>query len=376
MNFKQELANHIKNIPGWRTNRKLIIFSVDDYGNVRLDSKRSREKMNDCGLKILSRFDALDALETREDLEALYEVLSLVKDRNNRNAVFTPFALPCNINFEAMAANNYQQYIYEILPETYRKLSSLNSNSYEGAWELWQEGIEKGLMKPQFHGREHFNLKVFNEKLLKKDGEILNALKNRSYTSISESGYSTIGYTAAFEFDKFKENYEFEAIINDGLMRFEEVYGYKSIHFNPPGASEHPIIHKFLKDAGIKYSDTQFIKNEHQGEGKWKKTINYTGKKNEVGMTYQVRNVVFEPTFKENFDSVSYALNQIKTAFFWNRPAIISSHRVNFCGHIDPKNREIGLSSLKMLLKKIVQSWPDVEFMSTVDLGALIVNEH
>jgi hypothetical protein len=93
-------------------------------------------------------------------------------------------------------------------------------------------------------------------------------------------------------------------------------------------------------------------------------------------MTYQVRNVVFEPTFKENFDSVSYALNQIKTAFFWNRPAIISSHRVNFCGHIDPKNREIGLSSLKMLLKKIVQSWPDVEFMSTVDLGALIVNEH
>jgi hypothetical protein len=68
-------------------------------------------------------------------------------------------------------------------------------------------------------------------------------------------------------------------------------------------------------------------------------------------------------------------MKQIETAFFWNKPAIISSHRVNFCGHIDPKNREIGLSALKELLQKIVKKWPDVEFMSSVELGVLI-NKH
>ena len=102
MSIKQQLSNHIKNIPGWRTKRKLLVFSIDDYGNVRLDSKKARENLNRAGMKVKSRFDAFDALETREDLEMLFEVLNNVKDRTGHPAVFTPFALPCNINFERM----------------------------------------------------------------------------------------------------------------------------------------------------------------------------------------------------------------------------------------------------------------------------------
>jgi hypothetical protein len=371
MNIKQDVANHLKNIYGWKTKRKVVVISVDDYGNVRLDSKKAREQMDKQGLKVLSHFDALDSLETREDLENLYEVLSSVKDKNGSHAIFTPFALPCNINFEAIAENGFQDYVYELLPETYKKLTEIDSNSYEGTWKLWNEGIEKGLMKPQFHGREHFNLKVFNEKLKQGDHELITALKNRSYTSISNTGYSTISYTAAFEFDKFIENNDFESIIKDGLKRFEEVYGYKSLHFNPPGGREHPVIHKYLKKNGVKYLDTQFIKHEHQGEEKWKRIINHTGKRNNLGMTYLVRNIVFEPTMKGT-DWVDFSMKQIETAFLWNKPAIISSHRVNFCGHIDPKNREIGLAALKELLQKIVKKWPDVEFMSSVDLAVLL----
>ena len=367
--IKQKIANHLKNIPGWRTKRKIVVISVDDYGNVRLASNKARENMNKAGLKVNTRFDALDTLETREDLEALYEVLSSVKDKNGSPAIFTPFALPCNINFEAIAENGFQDYAYELLPETYKKLTEIDSNSYEGTWKLWNEGIEKGLMKPQFHGREHLNLKVFNEKLKQRDYELITALKNRSYTSISNTGYPTIKYTAAFEFDKFTENNDFESIIKDGLKRFEEVYGYKSLHFNPPGGREHPLIHKFLKDNGVKYLDTQFIKHEHQGDGKWKKILNHTGKKNHLGMTFQVRNIVFEPTNKQNYDPVSYALKQVETAFFWQKPAIISSHRVNFCGHIDENNRSEGLGALKELLKRIIEKWPEVEFMSSVDLA-------
>ena len=39
MSSLNHIRNHIKNISGWRTNRKIIVFSVDDYGNVRLSSK-------------------------------------------------------------------------------------------------------------------------------------------------------------------------------------------------------------------------------------------------------------------------------------------------------------------------------------------------
>jgi len=370
--MKQTLLNNIKNIYGWKTKSKIVVISVDDYGNVRVDSKKARENMNKVGLKVLSRFDAFDTLETREDLELLFETLSSVKDKNNNPAIFTPFALPCNINFEAMAEENNEKYIYELLPETYKKLADKNSLAYDGTWKLWQEGIDKGLMVPQFHGREHLNLKVFKEKLEKKNHEVLTALKNRSYTSITDSGYSTISISAAFEFWDFKENDQFNEIIKDGLNQFENVYGYRSTHFNPPGGREHPVVHQYLKDSGIKYLDTPLVKQEHQGNGKYKKTLNYTGKKNQQGMIYQVRNVVFEPTHDRGFDWVNYSIKQVEAAFRWNRPAIISSHRVNFCGHIDPKNREVGINSLKKLLKKIVLKWPDVEFMSSGALGDLM----
>jgi len=370
--MKQTLLNHTKNIYGWKTKRKIIVISVDDYGNVRLDSRKAREKMDRAGLNILSRFDAYDTLETREDLEVLFEVLMSVKDKTGRSAVFTPFALPCNIDFEKMAEENYEAYHYELLTDTYEKLAVRDVKAYEGTWALWKEGTEKGMLVPQFHGREHFNLKVFEEKLAQRDEELLQALKNRSYVSISNSGYSTIGYTAAFEFWDFNENVNFNDIIIDGLNAFEKVFGYRSNHFNPPGGREHPVIHQVLKDEGIKYLDTPLIKTEHQGKGKYKNVINYTGKKNKLGMTYQVRNVVFEPTHDRGVDWVSFSLKQIETAFFWNRPAIISSHRVNFCGHIDPKNREKGINALKELLHKIIGRWPDVEFMSANELGDLI----
>ena len=372
--FKNFFFRNIKNIYGWKTKRKIIVISVDDYGNVRLNSKESRIKMNSLGIKIHTRFDAFDALETKDDLNLLYDVLTSVKDRNGRHAIFTPFSLPCNINFEKMEKKNYTNYEYELLPETFHKLSSLYPKSYEGAWDMWKEGINLGLMKPQFHGREHLNLKVFKEKLEKKDFEVLTALKNRSYTSISSSGYPSIGYTAAFEFDKFEENKQFEEIIKIGLNEFEKVFDYRATHFNAPGGREHSTIHKMLNKNGIKYLDSPLIKKEHLGETKYKTIYNFTGKKNNLGMIFQVRNVVFEPTNAKEFDWVNYSLKQIETAFFWNRPAIISSHRVNFCGHIDKENRKIGINALKNLLKKIVDKWPDVEFMSSEELGSLINN--
>jgi len=88
-----------------------------------------------------------------------------------------------------------------------------------------------------------------------------------------------------------------------------------------------------------------------------------------------VRNVVFEPTEDRGIDWVDFTLKQIKTAFRWNKPAIISSHRVNFCGHIDEKNREKGLKSLEGLLQEIVKKWPDVEFMSADELGNCILKK-
>ena len=370
--IKYTLIGNAKNFFGPKTKRKIIVFSVDDYGNVRLDSKQARDNMDAAGMKIYSRFDLLDTLETKQDLEQLYDVLSSVKDKNGRHAIFTPFAMPCNIDFEKMALENYREFRYELLPETYSKLAINQPEAYQGAWDLWQQGIEKGLMKPQFHGREHLNLTIFDKKLKAQDADLLTAVKNRSFSSIPDTEYPTILPTAAFDFWDVDENKAFIPLIKDGLNQFEKVYGYRSNYFTPPVFNIHHSLYNTLNENGIRYIDLGLIQKEHQGFGKYKINLNYTGKKTKGNLTIMVRNVVFEPTEDRGIDWVNFAINQIENAFRWNKPALISSHRVNFCGHMDVKNREVGLSSLKQLLHEIIRKWPDAEFMSADEAGDII----
>ena len=364
----EDLKLGLKNIAGKRIDRKIVVFSVDDYGTIRTASKQARENMKKKGVKMLSYFDEYDALETKEDLLALFDVLNSVKDKHGNSAVFTPFSLSANIDFDKVIASKDFKYKYELLPETYQKLGG----AYEGIMDVWKEGIKNKLFVPQFHGREHLNISIFEELLKEKDPQLMINFENRSYSAIDDTKFPNKSFPAAFDFYDFKENENFIPIIKDGLHTFEQVFGYRATYFNAPGDSEHHIIHKTLQENGIKYLDQPIVKNEHQGNGKYKKRINYFGKKTNYGQTILVRNCVFEPQTRKGLDWESYTMKQIEAAFKWGKPANISSHRVNFAGHIDPKNREEGLEQLKRLLKEIVKKWPDVEFMSADKLARLL----
>lgn len=372
--MKQTIANHLKNISGWRTNRKLVIFSVDDYGNVRLDSKTALNNLLMANISIDSHFDRFDTLETRDDLESLYDVLNSVQDKHGNPAIFTPYALSCNIDFEAMATNDYQEYVYELLPETYRKLTVKNKKAYAGAWNLWEEGIQRGFMKPQFHGREHFNLSVFNDLLKKRNENLLKVLKQDSYVTIPEhKGYKQ-GWTAAYSFNDKNETHRFLENIEDGLNKFKEVYGYASKVFTPP-AQQFPLhLEAALTTLGLKYIDRPRSLKRHLGNGQYQMEKHKLG--GGTNMTELVRNVVFEPTTTRISNWVDFTFKQVEAAFFWKKPANISSHRVNFCGHIEEENRKVGLTALKQLLDKIVKRWPEVEFISADKLGDIITKEN
>lgn len=365
--MRESLLTNIKNIRGPRVDRKIVVFAVDDFGNVRLDSKQARENMEKQGLKVYSRFDVYDGLETADDLTALFEVLQTVKDKHGRPAVFTAFSLPCNFNFDQMAAERYERYHYESLLDTFTK-----QPDGKATWQLWQEGLKQRLLVAQYHGREHLNVHVLNEKLKQRDREVLTALQNRSYTSISQSGYSTISYSAAFEFWDVRENEAFHTIIAEGLKVFENVFGYKAINFIPPGGNRHPSLWPTLYANGIRYIDLPLIERQHQGMGKYRRVWNYTGKVQHNNECVLVRNAVFEPTENESIDWTGRTLLQIEAAFRWGKPAIISSHRINFAGRIEEANRANGIKALKQLLKAIVKRWPDVEFMSSDELASVV----
>uniref|UniRef100_UPI0040496F24 hypothetical protein n=1 Tax=Flavobacterium sp. TaxID=239 RepID=UPI0040496F24 len=90
-------------------------------------------------------------------------------------------------------------------------------------------------------------------------------------------------------------------------------------------------------------------------------------------MKYNIRNCFFEPSSAPDRDWVDSCLVQISSAFLWNKPAVICSHRINYIGFIDEKNRDRGLRDLNNLLKKIVQKWPEVKFISTDELDQFLL---
>lgn len=370
--IKNALVNNGKNLLGWSTKRKIVVFAVDDYGNIRIDSPYARDQLTKAGLKIKNRFDAYDALETRTDLEMLFETLRSVRDETGRAAVFTPYALPGNIHFDKIRREGYTKYYCEELSQTFERKEAADPKNYSDAWRLWKQGIKDGLLQPQFHGREHINVPLFEKYLHQKNKQLLVQLQHHSFTGFSRDDKQSVDLLVAFDFWKAEEQEQFKSIIIDGINKFENVFGYRPSNFTPPGYRAHPVLYETLSENGIRFVDTSLVEYQHEGEGRYSKNINYTGKqKNSLRM--MVRNVVFEPSADSSIDCVSRSIKQIEAAFRWKRPAIISSHRVNFCGHISPSNRAHGLAALKRLLQGIVKKWPEVEFISASELGSLIL---
>ena len=127
--IKNKIVSNIKNIPGWKTKRRLLAFAVDDYGNIKLAGSKEKQKLQSNGVLLKGRFDHFDALDTRQDYEQLFQVLESVRDKRNRHAVFTTYALPANVNYKETLRQG--EYIAEDLDVTYDRLSETTNPNIE-----------------------------------------------------------------------------------------------------------------------------------------------------------------------------------------------------------------------------------------------------
>jgi len=96
------------------------------------------------------------------------------------------------------------------------------------------------------------------------------------------------------------------------------------------------------------------------------------GERNSNGLRFLIRNCFFEPSLVKVNDPVGECLNRIAIAFRWHKPAVICAHRINFIGSLDSENRSRNLVLLRDLLNRIIKGWPDVEFMTSDQLGDVI----
>ncbi len=153
MQIKDRLLRNVINIPGWSTKRKIVVIESDDWGSIRMSTKKDRDELILAGFDFSNQpFNRYDALESNDDLTALYQVLKKHKDATGRHPVFTAVSIVANPDFEKIKAGNFQQYFYEPFTETLNRYP--NSDK---VIDLYKQGISERLFVPIFHGREHLN---------------------------------------------------------------------------------------------------------------------------------------------------------------------------------------------------------------------------
>lgn len=364
MSFRRNLSN----LFGWKTKRKIVVIESDDWGSVRTKNKEAYQNMIEGGLELnRSNFTMYDSLESNSDLEALFQVLRNHKDSIGKHPVFTPMCVVANPDFKKIKESNFEEYYYESFIETCK-----NYPEHDKVHNLWLHGIEERLFVPQLHGREHLNARRWIDALKGGNEGLHLAFENESFGASWYKGQRLPEHLAAFDPEKASDIPALHQVTLEAGKLFEEICGYKPKHFIASNSPEPRELEKTLKGIGVEYLTRYKMQRYPLGDGKFEKQFNWLGKKNNLGQIYLTRNAGFEPSDPNIQNVLDSCLNDIHIAFKWGKPAVISSHRVNYIGYLDKDNRERGLDQLDGLLNRILKEWTEVEFMTSAELGDLI----
>ena len=371
MNLKKKITRNLLNILGWKSDRKIVVIESDDWGTVRVSSKEAYNFFLKNNLPVDEcPYNSYDMLESNEDMELLYETLFSVKDKNGNPALLTANNIVANPDFEKIKDAGFLQYYYEPFTETYNRYPNHNK-----VMQLYEEGIEKKMLLPQFHGREHVNVARWLKALQENDKAAHLAFDQQMFSVHAQRKPVVVNeWMDALDADSNDELNTKPRIIEEGLQLFRKIWGFRSASFIAPCYIWDSTLETVLATNGVQYLQGMAIQLEPLTEPgyRYERKYHYQGQQNKLKQHYLVRNAFFEPSTNPSFDWVSDCLNRIEVAFRWKKPAIISTHRLNFMGSLQPQNRDNNLALFSKLLQQVTQHWPEVEFMSSAQLGDLI----
>lgn len=372
MNIKNSVSYNLQAILGTKTNRKILVIESDDWGSIRMPSKKSYENLLRAGIPVNKcPYNTFDLLEISEDIEALTNFCQSIKDINGNPLKVTANFIMANPDFEKIKAYNFEKYYFTDLSETYQ--------FYQGdtkTLDTIYEAVESNVLVPQLHGREHLQVNHWLDALRSNETETRLAFNNGVWGHPSAyEKKSGINFSSAFHITTEKELAFAKESIIDASKLFEKYFGSSSKTFIAPRFIWPLELESTFASVGIKAIQGKLVQLYPKIvmiDNKLNKKINWTGKSNKSGLNYLIRNVFFEPTQKPNFAWESDAIKRIETAFFWGKPAVISMHRLNFMGGFSEENRRNGLKRLSALIQSVQKKYPEVEFLSSKELNEVV----
>ncbi|HEX8563136.1 MAG TPA: polysaccharide (de)acetylase [Flavobacterium sp.] len=365
-NLKHIASRNLLNSKGATIRHKLVVFESDDWGTIRMSSKKAYADLLKNYPIDQCHFSKNDMLESNDDLEFLMETLSSVKGADGLPAKFTLNNIMANPDFEKIRAGDFREYYYEPFVKTLERYPN-----HDKVLEYYKEGLRTNLFQMQFHGREHVHVPHW-----------MSALQNGHKTAREIFQYGIVSIFESHETSTCNNEFlngmaayndkDFEFIsksVIDGAAMFESVWGFKSKSVIAPCYNWHPDLEGIFSECGISLiqgGKAQLCPSDAEGVNV--PITHFFGEQNRFKQRYLVRNVHFEPSTNPSANWIDKALTEIGIAFLWNKPALVSTHRLNFIGGLVQENRDKNLAMLKLLLEKIIKKWPDVRFISTDEL--------
>ena len=363
--FIEGIKRNLVNILGWRTNRKIVVFESDDWGMIRTSSISAfNELKNDYPLEKCA-YSSNDALERDVDILGLLEIFNNNKSSayQNNTPKLTLNYVMFNPDFDKISNGGFNNYHRESLNNTYSKY--LQSDN---VLKIVQEGILNEVFIPQFHSTEHVNINNWMLALRNGDPDTLKAF-HFDMANLHKQNHSNCQkeYLDAFGYRQTKCFESLDKTVAVGLNEFNRVFAFQAKTMISPCYIWDDDLESAAMDNGIIAFQGSTVQKVPIKEG-FKKRRHFMGQKGRNGQRYFIRNCHFERVNNPNKDWVDSCLADIETAFTYNKPAIISTHRVNYIGRLKESNRTLGLKELDLLLKEINKRWPDMEYLSTSEL--------
>lgn len=365
--LKNTLSMAITNSKGVKIDQKIVVIESDDWGSIRIPTMAVRDKFENKGYKFKKNsYYKFDTLANEEDLSRLFSILLKFRDNNNNHPVITANTVVANPDFKSIKETNYTLYSYIPFTTTLKEYYPT-----ENVFKVWKEGANSKIFVPQYHGREHLNVPLWLKELQANNQVFLDAFE-LGFWGISRELYDEriFNIQAAYGSNETEHTAFYKKSIIEGLNLFEDIFKFRSKTFIANNYTWAPDLNKTLYSHGVvglqgmKYQKTPTVE-----ESKVNLISSYTGKQNEFGQIYMVRNCIFEPSqMPKSFDNIKNCLRGIENAFLFKKPAIITSHRLNYIGALSKDNRERNLEILEELLSQILKRWPNVLFMSSAQL--------
>lgn len=366
--LKSSLNRLWTNLRGWRTDRKLLVIESDDWGATRMPSRTAYDAMLKKGLRVdQSLYDSLDCLESRADLEPLFELLGNHFDSRGRPAIMTFNTVMGNPDFAAISSDCFECFHLQHFFESYRHY---HSDCLES---IWRQGMSEGLIRPQFHAREHLNSPLWMRDLRAGFEQTRLAFDHHFYGLKTEtSAPGRRSYLATYWPSHSDDIPAILEILEGGLRLFQNTFGFSSRTFIGCNYVWPEQVEERLSANDVDYLQGQRAQLLPDPDRQWTRrpVAHYAGKRNRYGQRYGIRNAFFEPYQQPEGDWTRKVLAEVREAFLLHRPAVICSHRINFVGGMNRGHRDNSLRQLDSLLGAIRMRWPDVEFVASDTLAS------